>query len=72
MGCLNYVRPFYRGQKEDIFILQHHLKKSPPPWTPQMMEVVKRIKQKVQGLPPLSLLTEQGSYIIEIDASQHT
>jgi hypothetical protein len=71
LGCLNYVRPFYKGQVEDIFILQHILKKSPPPWTTAMTEAVKRIKTKVKTLPALTLPSEQGQYIIETDASSH-
>jgi hypothetical protein len=69
LGCLNYVRPFYKGYVEDIIILQCRLKKSPPPWTTSTTEVVKRIKTKVKTLPALTLLSEQGQYIIETDAS---
>jgi hypothetical protein len=48
------------------------LKKNPLTWNNAMTEVVRRIKDKVQILPPLSLPTREGNYIIEIDASNST
>jgi hypothetical protein len=71
LGSLNYVKPFYKGYPEAIFVLQHMLKKSPPPWTTTMTKKIKRIKEKVKKLPSLTLPSEQGLYIIEIDASNH-
>ena len=67
LGSLNYIRPFYRGQAEDIHILQQRSKKNPPQWNQQMTEAVKRIKGKVQELPSLTLPTGEGQLILETD-----
>ena len=72
LGSLNYIRPFYKGQAADIFILQQRLKKNPPKWSATMFEAVEKIKKKVLDLPPLSLPTGTGSLIIETDASSQT
>jgi len=41
LGSLNYIRPFYRGQAEDIHLLQGRLKKSPVPWSEKMTDAVR-------------------------------
>ena len=40
LGSLNYIRPFYKGQAEDIYVLQQRLKKAPPKWSAEMMDAV--------------------------------
>ena len=32
LGSLNYIRRFYKGQAQDLVILQQQLKKAPIPW----------------------------------------
>jgi hypothetical protein len=48
------------------------LKNNPPSWNDAMNKVVRRIKDKVQTLPPLSRPTGEGNCIIERDASNST
>ena len=72
LGSLNYIRPFYKGQAEDIHVLQQRLKKNPPSWSREMTAAVKRIKEKVWLFPALTLPSGNGDLIIEIDASAHT
>ena len=72
LGSLNYIRPFYKGQVADIFILQQRLKKNPLKWSAAMSEAVQKIKKKVLDLPPLSLPTGTSSLIIETNASSQT
>ena len=49
--------------------MQQRLKNSPIPWNQAMTQAVKTIKEKVQQLPPLKLPINEGSYILETDAS---
>ena len=72
LGSLNYIRPFYKGQAEDIKVLQQRLKKNPPRWSAEMTDAVRDIKLKVMKLPSLSLPTGDGQLIIETDASSST
>ena len=46
LGSLNYIRPFYKGQEDDIHLLQQRLKKNPPQWNKDMTNAVKKIKEK--------------------------
>ena len=41
LGSLNYIRPFYKGQADDIHLLQQRLKKNPPRWNKDMTNAVK-------------------------------
>jgi hypothetical protein len=72
LGSLNYIRSFYKGKADDILILQQRLKKNHPAWNDAMTKSFRRIKDKVQTLPPLSLPTGEGNYIIETNASNST
>ena len=72
LESLNYIRPFYKGQAEDIKVLQQRLKKDTPRWSAEMSDAVRKIKLKVTELPPLSLPTGNGQLIIETDASSST
>ena len=69
LGSLNYIRPFYKGQADDIHLLQQRLKKNPPRWNKDMTDVVNKIKEKVKQLPPLLLPQVLGQMVIETYAS---
>ena len=68
-GNLNYIRPFYKGNVDDIHLLQKRMKKNLPQWNKHMTNAVKTIKEKVKQLPPLSLLQGSGQIVIETNAS---
>ena len=44
LGSLNYIRPFYKGQANDIHVLQQRLKKNPPKWSDKMTLAIQSIK----------------------------
>ena len=68
-GNLNYMRPFYKGQQDDIHLLRNQMKKNPPQWNKHITNVVKTIKEKFKQLPPLPLPQGSSQMVIETDAS---
>ena len=68
LGSLNYIRPFYKGHVDDIHLLQQRLKKNTPQWNKYMTTALKKIKEKVKQIPPLSLPQGSGQMVIEIDS----
>jgi len=40
LGSLNYIRRFYKGQAQDLVVLQQRLKKLPIPWNQAMTQAV--------------------------------
>ena len=72
LGSLNYIRPFYKGQDNDIHVLQQRLKNKKPKWSDKMTLAIQSIKSKFQNLPVLSLPQGTGQLVIETDASTST
>uniref|UniRef100_A0A1U7WXF7 Uncharacterized protein LOC104231921 n=1 Tax=Nicotiana sylvestris TaxID=4096 RepID=A0A1U7WXF7_NICSY len=69
LGSLNYISAFIKDLAKDIAILYERLKKNPKAWTDSHTDAVKRIKQKVNNLPCLTLANPTWANIVETDAS---
>ena len=68
-GNLNYIRPLYKGQPDDIHLLQKQMKKNPPQWNKHITNAVKTIKENVKQLPPLPLPQGSSQMVIETNTS---
>nr|XP_009779151.1 PREDICTED: uncharacterized protein LOC104228391 [Nicotiana sylvestris]XP_016451728.1 PREDICTED: uncharacterized protein LOC107776353 [Nicotiana tabacum] len=69
LGSLNYISPFIKDLAKDTALLYDRLKKNPKTWTDSHTESVKRIKQKVNNLPCLTLANPTWAKVVETDAS---
>nr|XP_016504724.1 PREDICTED: uncharacterized protein LOC107822681 [Nicotiana tabacum] len=69
LGSLNYISPFIKDLAKDTALLYERLKKNPKACTDSHTEAVKRIKQKVNNLPCLTLANPTWAKVVETDAS---
>nr|XP_016455443.1 PREDICTED: uncharacterized protein LOC107779508 [Nicotiana tabacum] len=69
LGSLNYISPFIKDLAKDTALLYNRLKKNPTAWTDNHTESIKRIKQKVNNLPYLTLADPTWAKVVETDAS---
>ena len=69
LGCLNYVGDFIPNLNNIIKRLHDRLKKTPPSWTVEHTQDVRKVKTLVKELPCLYLPIPQAFKIVETDAS---
>nr|XP_016442202.1 PREDICTED: uncharacterized protein LOC107767648 [Nicotiana tabacum] len=69
LGSLNYISSFIKDLAKDTSILYESLKKNPKAWTEDHSKSVRRIKQKVNNLPCLTLANPSWAKVVETDAS---
>ncbi|KAL2541643.1 Reverse transcriptase domain-containing protein [Abeliophyllum distichum] len=65
---VNYMADFIDHLSTTIKPLQNMLKKNAPAWSEEQTKAIREIKQKVHGLPALSIPTD-GKRILQTDAS---
>ncbi|KAL2486356.1 putative mitochondrial protein [Abeliophyllum distichum] len=68
LGIVNYMADFIDHLSTTIKPLQNMLKKNAPAWSEELTKAIQEIKQKVHGLPALSIPTD-GKRILQTDAS---
>ena len=69
LGCLNYVTDFFPQLSNIIKPLHNHLKKSPPAWTNEHINIIQKIKSHVKCVRCLHISCPSTFKIVETDAS---
>lgn len=69
LGSLNYISKFVRHCAQDRVLLNKILQKDPIPWTKDLTEAVRRIKEKIMNISPLSTINEEWLETIITNAS---
>ncbi|KAL2531113.1 Uncharacterized protein Adt_04464 [Abeliophyllum distichum] len=68
LGIVNYMADFIDHLSTTVKPLQNMLKKNAPAWSEEQTKAIREIKQKVHGLPALSIPTD-GKRILQTNAS---